>query len=153
MAMRRFSAIGWQPGRDPGLCDARPLGGTRIVVKAGRDREIATRPRPRPARASADSNNAPTEIVIHRRRIHLRGSRKIPGADASRAGPHGAAGRSFDGTVKSILHKPGQHLESAAEVIRMDMTEKQLRLDRAKALYQVAKLEDDQASGNGKAAG
>ena len=58
----------------------------------------------------------------------------------------------FDGTVKSILHKPGERLESGGEVVRMDTTEKQLRLDRAKALFKVAQIEDGLAgSGKGSA--
>jgi membrane fusion protein, multidrug efflux system len=43
------------------------------------------------------------------------------------------------------LHKPGERMDSGSEIIRMDTTEKQLRQDRAKALFQVAQIEDDQA--------
>ncbi len=38
----------------------------------------------------------------------------------------------FNGTVKSVLAKPSQHIDSATEVVRMDLTEKQFLLDRAK---------------------
>lgn len=92
--------------------------------------------------AAPDSTAAPTEIVIHRRRIHLRAPEKYqvslhlePVRTVRLAAP-------FDGMVKSILHKPGERLESGTEVVRMDTTEKQLRLDRAKALYKVAQIED-----------
>ncbi len=102
--------------------------------------------------SASESTGAPTEIVIHRRRIHLRAPEKYqvsmhldPVRTVRLAAP-------FDGTVRSILHKPGERLESGTEVVRMDTTEKQLRLERAKALYKVAQLEDDQATGttNGK---
>jgi biotin carboxyl carrier protein len=92
--------------------------------------------------AGAESSAGPTEIVIHRRRIHLRAPEKYqlsmhldPVRTVRLAAP-------FDGSVKSILHKPGERLESGGEVVRMDTTEKQLRLDRAKALFKVAQIED-----------
>jgi biotin carboxyl carrier protein len=61
----------------------------------------------------------------------------------------------FDGTVKSLLRKPGQKIETATEIVRMDVTAKQLLLDRAKALYRAAQLEAEQvaAKGGGDAAG
>jgi len=90
----------------------------------------------------AESNSGPTEIVIHRRRIHLRTPEKYqlsmhldPVRTVRLAAP-------FDGSVKSILHKAGDRLESGGEVVRMDTTEKQLRLDRAKALFKVAQIEE-----------
>jgi biotin carboxyl carrier protein len=101
----------------------------------------------------AESNAGPTEIVIHRRRIHLRAPEKYqlsmhldPVRTVRLAAP-------FDGAVKSILHKAGERLESGGEVVRMDTTEKQLRLDRAKALFKVAQIEEklaDSAKGSAK---
>jgi len=92
-----------------------------------------------------ESSGAPTEIVIHRRRIHLRTPDKYqvsmhldPIRTVRLAAP-------FDGTVKSILHKPGERVDSGTEVVRMDTTEKQLRLERAKALYKSAQLDEEQA--------
>jgi len=91
---------------------------------------------------NADTSTAPAEIVIHRRRIHLRSPEKYqvsmhldPVRSVHLAAP-------FDGMVKSILHKPGEKLDSGTEVVRMDTTEKQLREDRAKALFTVAQIED-----------
>ena len=102
--------------------------------------------------ASSDSNAGPAEIVIHRRRIHLRAPEKYQLSmhlDRVRTVRLAAP---FDGAVKTILHKPGERLESGGEVVRMDTTEKQLRLDRAKALYKVAQIEDSLAgSGKGSA--
>jgi biotin carboxyl carrier protein len=102
--------------------------------------------------SAPESSGTPTEIVIHRRRIHLRGPEKYqvsmhlePARTVRLAAP-------FDGTVRSIQHKPGERLESGTEVVRMDTTEKQLRLERAKALYKVAELEVEQAgAGTGTA--
>jgi multidrug efflux pump subunit AcrA (membrane-fusion protein) len=95
--------------------------------------------------AGTEANQGPAEIVIHRRKIHLRAPEKYqlsmhldPVRTVRLAAP-------FDGTVKTILHKPGERLESGGEVLRMDTTEKQLRLDRAKALYKVAQIEDELA--------
>lgn len=95
--------------------------------------------------AGAEANAGPAEIVIHRRKIHLRAPEKYqlsmhldPVRTVRLAAP-------FDGTVKTILHKPGERLQSGGEVLRMDTTEKQLKLDRAKALYKVAQFEDELA--------
>src|SRR5580700_5095041 len=95
--------------------------------------------------AGSDSSAGPAEIVIHRRRIHLRAPEKYqlsmhldPVRTVRLAAP-------FDGSVKSILHKAGDRLESGGEVVRMDTTEKQLRLDRAKALFKVAQIEEKAA--------
>jgi multidrug efflux pump subunit AcrA (membrane-fusion protein) len=95
----------------------------------------------------SDSSGTPTEIVIHRRRIHLRAPEKYqvsmhldPVRTVRLAAP-------FDGTVKAILHKPGERVDSGTEVVRMDTTEKQLRLERAKALYKAAQLEDEHSTG------
>jgi len=94
-----------------------------------------------------ESSGTPTEIVIHRRRIHLRAPDKYqvsmhldPIRTVRLAAP-------FDGTVRAILHKPGERVDSGTEVVRMDTTEKQLRLERAKALYKAAQLEDEHATG------
>ncbi len=149
MAMRQLSAIGLAAlVATLAYATAVPSADTKSSSKRGGTAKSA--PATEAGDSSSDSNNAPAEIVIHRRRIHLRAPEKYqvpmhldPVRTVRLAAP-------FDGTVKSILHKPGEHLESAAEVIRMDMTVNELRRDRAKALYQVAKLEDEQASGNAK---
>jgi multidrug efflux pump subunit AcrA (membrane-fusion protein) len=97
--------------------------------------------------SASDANGTPTEIVIHRRRIHLRTPDKYqvsmhldPVRTVRLAAP-------FDGTVRAILHKPGERIDSGTEVVRMDTTEKQLRLERAKALYKAAQLDDEHATG------
>ncbi len=93
------------------------------------------------------------QIVIHRRPIQLRSPEKYqismhlePRQTVRIASP-------FDGTVKALVGKPGRKVESAAEIARMDVTEKQLLLDRAKALFKAAQLETDpggtKASGGG----
>lgn len=149
MAMRQFSATGLA-ALAATLVSVTTVSSADTKSSSKRGRTAKSAPATEAVDSSSDSNNAPAEIVIHRRRIHLRAPEKYqvpmhldPVRTVRLAAP-------FDGTVKSILHKPGAHLESAAEVIRMDMTEKELRRDRAKALYQVAKLEDEQASGNAK---
>ena len=149
MALRQFSTIGLAALAALFITATRvPSADTRSASKRGRTAKSA--PATESGDTGAEASNTPTEIVIHRRRIHLRAPEKYqvpmhldPVRTVRLAAP-------FDGTVKSILHKPGEHLESSAEVIRMDMTEKQLRLDRAKALYQVAKLEDERSLGEGK---
>ncbi len=55
----------------------------------------------------------------------------------------------FDGTVKALLRKPGQKVDTATEILRMDLTPKQLLLDRAKALYRAAQLEAEAAGKGG----
>jgi multidrug efflux pump subunit AcrA (membrane-fusion protein) len=149
MVLRQFSTIGLAALAALFINATRgPSADTRSASKRGRTAKAA--PATETGDTGADAGNTPTEIVIHRRRIHLRAPEKYqvpihldPVRTVRLAAP-------FDGTVKSIVHKPGDHLESSAEVIRMDLTEKQLRLDRAKALYQVAKLEDEEASGKAK---
>ncbi len=98
---------------------------------------------------AAESSAAPTEVVIHRRRLHFRAPEKYqvsmhldPARTIRLAAP-------FDGTVKTMLQKPGQRVDSGTEIIRMDPTEKQLRLDRAKALFNAAKLENERAASEG----
>jgi membrane fusion protein, multidrug efflux system len=148
MATRQLSAIGLAAlGVLLVYATAVPSADTKSSKRGGTAKSA---PATEAGDSTSDSSSAPTEIVIRRRRIHLRVPEKYqvpmhldPVRTVRLAAP-------FDGTVKSILHKPGEHLESAAEVIRMDMTEKELRRDRAKALYQVAKLEVEQASGNAK---
>jgi biotin carboxyl carrier protein len=85
------------------------------------------------------------QIVIHRQPLHLRPPEKYqitmhlePQQIVRIASP-------FDGTVKALLRKPGQKVEAAAELVRMDVTAKQLLLDRAKALYRAAELENGPA--------
>lgn len=100
------------------------------------ENEAATEP--------ADSGQAPAptgQIVIHRQPLHLRAPEKYqismhlePKLLVRVAAP-------FDGTVKTVLRKPGQKVDTATEIVRMDLTPKQLLLDRAKALYRAAQLE------------
>jgi multidrug efflux pump subunit AcrA (membrane-fusion protein) len=87
------------------------------------------------------------QIVIHRQPVHLRGPEKYqismhlePRETVRIASP-------FDGTVKAVLRKPGQKVETATEIARMDVTAKQLMFDRAKALYKAAELESGQVGG------
>jgi biotin carboxyl carrier protein len=95
----------------------------------------------------ADSGQAPPtgQIVIHRQPLHLRAPEKYqismhlePKLLVRVAAP-------FDGTVKTVLRKPGQKVDTATEIVRMDLTPKQLLLDRAKALYRAAQLEAESA--------
>jgi biotin carboxyl carrier protein len=92
---------------------------------------------------------APGQIVIRRQPLHLRSPEKYqipmhlePKQMVRIASP-------FDGTVKTLLRKPGQKIDTATDVARMDVTAKQLMLDRAKALYRVAQLEAEQAAAKG----
>jgi biotin carboxyl carrier protein len=89
------------------------------------------------------------QIVIHRQPLHLRSPEKYqismhlePRQTVRIASP-------FDGTVKSLLRKPGQKVETATELVRMDVTAKQLLLDRAKALYRATQLEAEQVAAKG----
>ena len=152
MVIRQFSAIYLTALAVAFICMSRGGGlRTETIEPAAPARK---RPPKRPADegAGSESNAGPTEIVIHRRRIHLRAPEKYqlsmhldPVRTVRLAAP-------FDGSVKSILHKAGDRLESGGEVVRMDTTEKQLRLDRAKALFKVAQIEDSLAgSGKGSA--
>jgi RND family efflux transporter MFP subunit len=91
------------------------------------------------------------QIVIRRRAVQLRSPDKYqvsmhlePRQTVRIASP-------FDGTVKAVLRKPGQKVDSATEIVRMDVTEKQLLLERAKALYKAAQIEAEQASAKGSA--
>jgi biotin carboxyl carrier protein len=92
------------------------------------------------------------QIVIHRQPLQLRAPEKYqismhlePRQTVRIASP-------FDGIVKALLRKPGQKIETATEIVRMDMTAKQLVLDRAKALYRAAQLEAEQVGAKGAAA-
>ncbi len=98
------------------------------------------------AKMPGDAVPAMGQIVIRRQRIHVRPAEKYqvsmhldPVRTVRLAAP-------FDGIVKSILHKPGDRLESETEVVRMDTTEKQLLLERAKALYKAAQIENEQTA-------
>jgi multidrug efflux pump subunit AcrA (membrane-fusion protein) len=113
-------------------------GGT-VKTAPGSTTDAATETSP------SDAGGSATEIVIHRRRIHLRAPEKYQVSmhlDPARTVRLGAP---FDGAVRTVLQKPGQRIDSGTEVLRMDTTEKQLKLDRAKALYKVAQLEEQSA--------
>ena len=100
--------------------------------------------------ADSGQAQAPTgQIVIHRQPLHLRAPEKYqismhlePKLLVRVAAP-------FDGTVKTVLRKPGQKVDTATEILRMDLTPKQLLLDRAKALYRAAQLEAEAAGKGG----
>jgi biotin carboxyl carrier protein len=100
--------------------------------------------------ADSGQAQAPTgQIVIHRQPLHLRAPEKYqismhlePKLLVRVAAP-------FDGTVKTVLRKPGQKVDTATEIVRMDLTPKQLLLDRAKALYRAAQLEAEAAGKGG----
>jgi biotin carboxyl carrier protein len=91
------------------------------------------------------------QIVIHRQALQLRTPEKYqismhlePRQTVRIASP-------YDGIVKALLRKPGQKIETATEIVRMDVTAKQLVLDRAKALYRAAQLEAEQVAAKGGA--
>ena len=111
--------------------------------------EDEARPETPDAEQGAAAQPASGQIVIHRRALQLRSPEKYqismhlePRQTLRIASP-------FDGTVKAVLRKPGQKVDSATEIVRMDVTEKQLLLDRAKALYKAAQLEGEQAAAKG----
>jgi len=102
-----------------------------------------------PEPADAESGGTPGQVVIHRQALHLRAPEKYqvsmqlePVRTVRLAAP-------FDGIVKTVVHKSGDKLESGADVFRMDTTERQLLLDRAKALYNAAKIESQRAGSGG----
>ncbi len=120
--------------------------GSSLLRKKSKDDEPApeeTTPAQPPTTAQPGSG----QIVIHRQPLHLRAPEKYqvpmhlePLQTVRVASP-------FDGVVKALLRKPGQKIETATEIARMDLTAKQLVLDRAKALYRAAQLEAEQAGG------
>jgi biotin carboxyl carrier protein len=117
--------------------------------KASSKSDDEARPETADSEQAAPAQPASGQIVIHRRALQLRSPEKYqismhlePRQTVRIASP-------FDGTVKAILRKPGQKVDSATEIVRMDVTEKQLLLDRAKALYKAAQLEAEQASTKG----
>jgi biotin carboxyl carrier protein len=125
--------------------------GTKKGVGRGKasKSEDETRSETADAEQGAATQPASGQIVIHRRALQLRSPEKYqismhlePRQTLRIASP-------FDGTVKAVLRKPGQKVDSATEIVRMDVTEKQLLLDRAKALYKAAQLEADQTSAKG----
>jgi membrane fusion protein (multidrug efflux system) len=105
-----------------------------------------------PAGAPSEAAGQPGQVVIRRQRLHLRSPEKYqvsmhlePVQTVRLAAP-------FDGTVKAVVHKPGEKLESGAETIRIDTTERQLLLEKAKALHKAAQLElEASRSGTGGA--
>jgi len=107
-----------------------------------------------PAQAGAPQPAA-GQIVIRRQPLHLRAPEKYQISMHLEPKQMVRVASPFDGTVKALLRKPGQKIESATEIVRMDLTAKQLVLDRAKALYRAAQLEAEQiaAKGGGDAAG
>ena len=144
MSMRRTSARGLAAARLVPPGDRGPGGrlpqleqeGSR---KVGGQLHNQRRPRPPPPPTIArqphgDRDSSPPHPPPRWTNTRCRCT-SIPCAPSALAAP-------FDGTVRSILHKPGERWNRGAEVVRMDTTEKQLRLDRAKALYKVAQIEE-----------
>ena len=83
-----------------------------------------------PAQPPTAAQPGSGQIVIHRQPLHLRAPEKYqvpmhlePLQTVRVASP-------FDGVVKALLRKPGQKIETATEIARMDVTAKQLMLDR-----------------------
>jgi biotin carboxyl carrier protein len=107
------------------------------------------------ADSAATPQPAAGQIVIRRQPLHLRAPEKYQISMHLEPKQMVRVASPFDGTVKSLLRKPGQKIETATEIVRMDVTAKQLLLDRAKALYRAAQLEAEQvaAKGGGDAAG
>jgi RND family efflux transporter MFP subunit len=93
------------------------------------------------AKSSSDAPSNPNQIIVQRQRLRIRAPEKYqvsmqlePVRSVRLAAP-------FGGIVKAIVHKTGERVESGTEIIRLDTTEKQLQLDRAKALYHAAQIE------------
>jgi biotin carboxyl carrier protein len=109
------------------------------------------------ATEAADSGQGATpqpaagQIVIRRQPLHLRAPEKYQISMHLEPKQMVRVASPFDGTVKTVLRKPGQKIDSAAEIVRMDVTAKQLVLDRAKALYRAAQLEAEQMAAKGGA--
>src|SRR3984957_6665282 len=99
------------------------------------------------ADSAATPQPAAGQIVIRRQPLHLRAPEKYQISMHLEPKQMVRVASPFDGTVKSLLRKPGQKIETATEIVRMDVTAKQLLLDRAKALYRAAQLEAEQAGG------
>jgi multidrug efflux pump subunit AcrA (membrane-fusion protein) len=118
--------------------------GSGLARKKAKDDEPETET---PAQPPTTAQPGSGQIVIHRQPLHLRAPEKYqvpmhlePLQTVRVASP-------FDGVVKALLRKPGQKIETATEIARMDVTAKQLMLDRAKALYRAAQLEAEQLGG------
>src|SRR5579872_4429598 len=98
--------------------------GSSLLRKKSKDDEPApeeTTPAQPPTTAQPGSG----QIVIHRQPLHLRAPEKYqvpmhlePMQTVRVASP-------FDGVVKALLRKPGQKIETATEIARMDLTAKQ----------------------------
>jgi biotin carboxyl carrier protein len=86
------------------------------------------------------------QIVIHRQPLHLRPPEKYQISMHLEPQQMVRIASPFDGTVKALVRKSGQKVDAAAEIVRMDVTPKQLLLDRAKALYRAAELENEPAN-------
>jgi biotin carboxyl carrier protein len=142
------------------MCLAAPPSGDRKPSSkkgASQPRGKASKTDEEGAADAADSATPqPTagQIVIRRQPLHLRAPEKYQISMHLEPKQMVRVASPFDGTVKSLLRKPGQKIETATEIVRMDVTAKQLLLDRAKALYRAAQLEAEQvaAKGGGDAA-
>jgi biotin carboxyl carrier protein len=129
------------------FCVAAPPGDHKPTGKKGSPLSRAkTKTDEEPAAEPADTAQAtpqaaPGQIVIRRQPLHLRAPEKYQISMHLEPKQMVRIASPFDGTVKTILHKPGQKIETATEIARMDVTAKQLVLDRAKALHRAAELE------------
>src|SRR5580700_4977189 len=139
------------------MCLAAPPSGDRKPSSkkgASQPRGKASKTDEEGAADAADSATPqPTagQIVIRRQPLHLRAPEKYQISMHLEPKQMVRIASPFDGTVKALLRKPGQKIDTATEIVRMDVTAKQLILDRAKALYRVAQLEAEQVAGKGGA--
>ncbi len=140
------------------LCVAAPPSGDRKGKKnsslsrnKSKTDEETTPETPDPGQA-ATPQPAPGQIVIRRQPMHFRAPEKYQISMHLEPKQLVRIASPYDGTVKALLRKPGQKVETATDLVRMDVTAKQLVLDRAKALYRAAQLEAEQGAAKGGAA-
>ena len=100
---------------------------------------------PRTSTTPSAAANEPQQVVIEREPLLLKPAetyhvplKLVPAKSVDMAAR-------FNGVVNAILIKRGEVARSQAEVIRLDAQERQLEMDRAKAAYQAAKLEQESA--------
>jgi biotin carboxyl carrier protein len=124
--------------------------GSSLSRKKAKEEETPAEPEtPAPQTAAQPGSG---QIVIHRQPVHLRGPEKYQISMHLEPREMVRIASPFDGTVKAVLRKLGQKVEPATEIARMDVTAKQLMLERAKALYKIAELEAGQGGGKAESA-
>jgi biotin carboxyl carrier protein len=159
MSWRRFLILGLVAGLATHCVAAPPSADRKSPSKKGKSapRSGASKTEEEGGTEPADSGTAggpqpPTgQIVIHRQPLHLRAPEKYQVSMHLEPKQLIRIASPFDGTVKAVVRKPGQKVDTAAEIVRMDVTPKQLVLDRAKALYRAAQLEAESAGKGGAA--